>query len=386
MQAFKLFMTIVPRKFLTVFIIYTAIFIGLMTFFSYSGFNQIDDAFELSKVRVAIINDDNSPLANGLENYINSISRPVEIEPDEEKIKDALFFRQAEFIVTIPEGFQKNFISSDQQIITTMSVPDSTSSAYATTIINSYLNTAKIYISAYPDMPIEEINQRVVEDISQEVKVSFLDRVTSNGLSSVNSYFNFLSYLLVAMLISMVGRIMLIFNNKDVKMRNYCAPLSSKNYNIQLILGNLLIAFIIWLIFVVLAFVINKGSMNEQGSYLYVINSFILTILCISISFFVSSFASKKSIDPIGNVFSLGLSFLGGSFVPQALLSDKLLTIGTFNPIFWYIRVNDTIGSITSVDQSTLEPIVHGMLVQLAFAVAFLAVALVIIKQKRHAL
>jgi len=109
-------------------------------------------------------------------------------------------------------------------------------------------------------------------------------------------------------------------------------------------------------------------------------------ILCLSISFFVSTFATKNSIDPIGNCLSLGLSFLGGSFVPQALLSDQLKTIGVFNPIFWYIKVNNAIGNLTSITRYTLEPIIYGVLVQLAFAVAFLAIALVIIKQRRHAL
>ncbi|MFP4697315.1 MAG: ABC transporter permease [Eubacteriales bacterium] len=385
MQAFKLFYKIIPRKFLGVFIIYTVIFIGLMSFFSKSGFTQTDDAFELSKIKVSVINNDNTPLANGLEDFINNIAKPVEIKTDEESIKDALFFRKTEFIVTIPEGFQNRFASANQQKIKTMSVPDSPSSAYAKTVIDSYLNTARLYISAYPEMSFEESNNKVLTDISQKADVSFLDGKLDTNHSEHNSYFNFLSYILIAMLISMVGRIMLIFNNKEIKMRNQCAPISSNRYNSQLIFSNLLIAFIIWFIFVVLAFVLNDEPFN-QTSLLFAVNSFVLTILCLSISFFISTFATKNSIDPIGNCFSIGLSFLGGSFVPQALLSDQLKTIGIFNPIFWYVKVNDTIGGLTSITQSTLEPIIYGMLVQLAFAIAFLSIALVIIKQKRHML
>jgi ABC-2 type transport system permease protein len=179
---------------------------------------------------------------------------------------------------------------------------------------------------------------------------------------------------------------MLIFNNREIKMRNYCAPMSIKRYNYQLILSNLLIAFVIWGVFVSVAFIMSGNSISQPKSLLFILNSFVLTVLCLSISFFVSSFATKNSIDPLGNVFSLGLSFLGGSFVPQALLSDQLKTMGTFNPIFWYVRVNDIIGGMNGATQSSMDAIVYGMLVQLAFAVAFLAVALVIIKQKRYAL
>ncbi|AKL96544.1 ABC-type multidrug transport system, permease component [Clostridium aceticum] len=385
MQVFKAFSKIVPKKFLGVFIIYTIIFVGLAIFFSRSGLPQMEDAFELSKVRVSVINEDNTALANGLENYINKIARPVEIEMDEESIKDALFFRQTEFIVMIPKGFQDSFTSSNYQKINTMSVPDSASSEYAKTLIDRYLNTARLYISTYPEISFEEVHEKVLTDISTEVNVSFLDRIAGNSMSNLNAYFNFLSYILIAMLISMVGRIMLIFNNKEIKMRNYCAPISIKSYNFQLILGNLSLAFIIWLLFVALAFIINKGTLNQTGSFLFIVNSFVLTILCLSISFLVTTFATKNSIDPIGNCLSLGLSFLGGSFVPQALLSDTLRTIGTFNPIFWYVKVNDAIGDLTNITQSTLQPIIYGILVQLAFTVAFLAIALVVIKQRRYA-
>ena len=385
MQVFKAFSKIVPKKFLGVFILYTILFVGIATFFSKSGLTPLEDAFELSKVKVSVINHDNTALANGLEGYINEIATPVEIELDEESIKDALFFRQTEMVVTIPIGFQEGFTSANNKNIKTMSVPDSISSAYAKTLIDRYLNTTRMYITAYPEISLEEVHEKVLEDISTEATVSFLDKIASNNVSTLNLYFNFLAYILLAMLISMVGRIMLIFNNKEIKMRNYCAPISINNYNLQLIVGNLTLAFIIWLIFVVMAFVINAGTLNQTGSFLYIVNSFVFTIVCLSISFLVATFATKNSIDPIGNSLTLGLAFLSGSFVPQALLSDTLQTIGIFNPLFWYVKVNNSIGDITSITQFSLEPIIYGILVQLAFSVAFLAIALVVIKQRRFA-
>jgi len=177
---------------------------------------------------------------------------------------------------------------------------------------------------------------------------------------------------------------MFIFNNKEIKMRNYSAPISSSNYNSQLIISNLLLAFIIWIVFVILAFTINDNALNQTSSILFIVNSLVLTVVCLTLSFLISTFVTKKSIDPIGNCVSLGLSFIGGAFVPQALLSDVLITIGNFNPIFWNVKVNNTIGNLTETNASSFNPIIYGMLVQLAFAAAFLAIALVIIKQKRN--
>ncbi|WP_156943719.1 hypothetical protein [Alkaliphilus transvaalensis] len=64
---------------------------------------------------------------------------------------------------------------------------------------------------------------------------------------------------------------------------------------------------------------------------------------------------------------------------------DTLQTVGTFNPIFGYIKVNDAIGEITNLTQSTLQPIIYGILVLLAFTIAFIAIALVVTSQNRYA-
>jgi len=385
MKVFKNYFKIVPRKFLITFIIYVSIFLGLLTFFTYSEAKKSDEAFELSKIRVSVINRDGEPLSNNVEKYINEVFKPIKIGTGEEDIKDALFFRQTEVIFIIPSGFSKDFIKDESTPLQTMSVPNSVSGEYAKTVISSYLLNARLYLIANPELSADEVHEKVVKDVSVETKVSFSQRVETASYVRLYSYFSFLAFLMLSMIITIICRIMLIFNNKDVKRRNQCAPISARSYNFQLILSNFALIFIIYIIIIGLAFVITPDLKDHPGKFLYILNSFVLTLLCLSISFFTSSFATKTTVDAIANLLSLGMSFLGGTFVPHEILSDKLKNIVIFNPVYWYIEANDKITQINSITMSTVKPILFEMLLQLAFAATFLAVSLVIIKYKRTA-
>lgn len=83
------------------------------------------------------------------------------------------------------------------------------------------------------------------------------------------------------------------------------------------------------------------------------------------------------------NVFSLGTCFISGVFVPQALLGKTVLTIASFTPTYWYVKSNNDIANMVNFKIEKLMPIFVNMLIIIGFAVAVLAVTLVVIKQKR---
>jgi ABC-2 type transport system permease protein len=79
----------------------------------------------------------------------------------------------------------------------------------------------------------------------------------------------------------------------------------------------------------------------------------------------------------------LGTSFISGVFVPQELLSDTVLRVASFTPNYWFVKSNITISGLDNITAKTVTPIFYNMLIVLGFAVAALAIALVITKQKR---
>lgn len=82
-------------------------------------------------------------------------------------------------------------------------------------------------------------------------------------------------------------------------------------------------------------------------------------------------------------MISLGLCFLSGVFVPQLFLGDSVLKVVQFNPVFWFVKANETIGNLSVINQETLGPVFIDMGIVLAFAVAVFAIAMVVSRAQR---
>ena len=87
----------------------------------------------------------------------------------------------------------------------------------------------------------------------------------------------------------------------------------------------------------------------------------------------------------IVNVLSLGLSFISGVFVPQAMLGEPVLRIARFLPTYWYVRCNHLIEKADLTTGFSAGFMSKELGVQLAFTAGLFALAAIIIRRKRTA-
>lgn len=381
MQVFKQYFKIIRKSVFWSLFMYAFIFIAMTIMFSTTG-NNPSTGFETTKCKVAVINEDNSPLAENLENFIKLNSNAVTIKNTEESIKDSLFFRDSELVVTIPEGFGAAFNSDSPISLQTQSIPDSTSSVFVKNLINSYLNSTSLYLKSNTLKDINEIGTLVEEDLAKETTVNISSGGSLKEKNGSFYYFNYLCYPLLCMLILGISLITGIFNSKDLKMRNLCSPIDVKKYNIQLFLGHLILAVFIWVIFIIIAFIMYPNEMLTINGVLLIVNSFIFTLTALSLSFFIGNIATKNSMSAICNCVALGSCFLGGAFVPQEMLSPAVIKLAIINPVYWYVKLNETISTMAIFNFNSLKPVFFEFMILIAFAAAFLSIGLVTVKQK----
>ena len=154
--------------------------------------------------------------------------------------------------------------------------------------------------------------------------------------------------------------------------------------NTQLILGNLTYAVHAWLIMTLPGLFKFGSFMLTAKGMLFLLNSLIFSLTALSISFLVSILVKGPgAVSAAANVISLGTSFISGSMVPQELLGNTVLTIGSFTPNYWYVKSNNAIAGMADVTLKNIMPIFYNMLIVIGFAIASLAIALVVSKQKR---
>lgn len=343
-------------------------------------------SFENTKTKIAIFNyDASSEFSNNLENFISNHADVKELNDNTDDIQDAIYYRDVEYIVKIPDGFSERFLNNDSAVqLEKITASDSYTATYMDFIINKYLNSAKTYKNSIPNIGYEELQELVNSDMKLEANVQINSYGKQSDSVITSYYFTYFAYVIFAIMILGITSIMMAFNNLDIKKRTIGSPLKPYKYNFQLILGCFIFTVIVWVLISFLSIVIYGTKIINASLSLLFINSFILSLVALSISFLVSNFVKDKNAQSlVANVISLGLSFISGVFVQQEYMSESVLKIASFTPTYWYVKNVNDIKALTVWSCENLIPIIYGMLIQFGFAIAILTITLVIIKQRK---
>jgi len=160
-------------------------------------------------------------------------------------------------------------------------------------------------------------------------------------------------------------------------------PLKSKN--VQLILGCIMTVAAFFVLFMIIAFGMYGKHMDMEKGILYIANAFIFLTIATAIGYFVSIFAKTSNVlNMVTNTVGLGMSFLGGIFVPREILGESVLNVSRFLPTYWYVNVVDAIQNVGS-NQSLMKDIGISLGIQAVFAITIFAMALVATRVKSEA-
>ncbi len=380
MPVFKLCMKVFKKN-LPSMIIFFGVFLGLAIMISVTNTQNQSQGFTPQKAKVAFISEEKSPLIDGFKEELSKNADYVEIPDETEKLQDALYFRSVTYIVRVPKGFTEAFMRGENVRIQKTIVPNSISNTYVDLNINQYFNAARLYVKSTKEITQEELVQHLKKDLAIDVPVTLEQAKSGSGNGFVQYYFNYLSYALSAVLIMGISTVMLVFNNRDLNRRNFCSPVSAVSTNFQFILANLVFTLVCWAIMTGIGILMGK-SFNFKLIY-FLLNSVVFTLSASGIAFLAGSLIkSRSAISAVSNVLTLGPCFLSGVFVPQEFLSDSVLKIASFTPTYWYVKANNQIAALNKLGASDVNQILSYIVIELGFALAFIAVSLVIAKKK----
>jgi ABC-2 type transport system permease protein len=383
MQVFKLYFKLLKSAWVSI-ALYAVIFTVLIIILSKFQGNDVTD-FKQSKVNTALINyDEDSPFVQDFINYLSDFCEFKELGVDDMKIADALFFREVEYVLTIPYNFGEEYLSGKDVLVEKKSVPDSIYTATVDSAINNFLNTGRSYLSAVPDITEEQLMTNIREDVNIKSDV-IIDQISKVGknYNFINTYYNFTSYVLLCCCLLGIGMVMVTFQNINILRRNTVAPISNKNMNGQLIGGNIIFVLAFDLIFIIISFILNKDKVITENVILYWLNLIVFSISAMAISYLIAMLIkSRQAAQAMSTVIPLGLSFISGAFVPQFLLGDFVLKLASFTPVYWFVKGNDTISKLNSTNHNNIRNIFFYMMIQIGFAAALFALSLVVSKKK----
>lgn len=337
--------------------------------------------FEANKPDILIVNmDENKGITNSLISYIESNSNIVNIKNDEYLINDALFYREINYIIYIPANYRMDVLNGKIPSIEVKSTGDYNASL-AEMMLTRYLTVMNIYKPNHINEAevIEKINNTL--DINTEVEIT--SKLDTNNLSKASFYYNFMNYSLLAGSIYVVCLILSIFKEERIRKRTAVSSIDYKKYNRYLMWSNSLFAFVLWLIYVVLSFMLVGKVMFSWHGLIYIINSFVFSFCTLTIAFLIGNIVSdKNTINGIINVIALGSSFLCGAFVPTEYLPNSVLNIAHILPSYWYINTNEIVKSLEVLSIEFLKPIFVNIGMLIIFSIIFIVINNIVSRRK----
>ena len=381
MTVFKTFWKIV-NKYKGTIILYTVMLI------SFGGINLASNdtttTFTSTLPNIAIVNNDQkSVLTNNLISYLSENSKVVDIENDEEKINDALFYRDVSYVVYIPKNYTNDVLKGMNPTINIKSTNDYTSSLEEM-MLTDYLNLQNTYLKLTTDQA--KLTNYINDTLKDKSEVVLTSKVDTKSLSKVSRYFNFASYSILAVVIFIITLVLTSFKEKTVNKRIVVSSMNYKKHSGLILKSSLLYALIVWALFSLLAIILlGKSLLNIRG-LLLILNTLVFTLQALTFALLISSLVNNKdAIGGIVNVVALGSAFLCGAFIPSMYLPEKVVSISHIFPAYYYNNSNNLVTSLEVINLTTLKPFITNIMMMLVFMLVFIVLNNFVIKNKRKA-
>ncbi len=344
-----------------------------------SSNNSLD--FTNDKPDILIINNDqNKGLTKNLISYLKENTNVKDIK-DEEEIDDALFYRQVNYIIYIPNNYRNDILSGINPKINIKTTGDYDSSL-AEIILKRYLKTQEVYSKTTSNE--QELIEKINANLKTKSEVSITSTVNTDKTSKVSRYYNFASYSIMYTIIFIICMVLASFNEKAIKKRTIISSMNYKTHNKLILKASFLYSIIVWLLFMFLGMILFPDTVISLRGLIYNINAFIFTFASLTLALLISSLSSNKNaITGIANVVCLGSAFLCGAFIPTTWLPETVIKISRIFPTYWYVNSNDLLSSLEKINLNTIEPIIINMLVVLLFSLTFIVLTNIISKKKQ---
>jgi len=378
MRVFNLYWKIF-RSYLGVIFVYVGIFL-LIGIAVTSSNSSVQDSFDETKIKISLNNlDEGSTLSTGLLGYLENYSEIVEL--DDEDIKDALYFRRIQVIITIPENFEEEFLAGKSNLIMQEKIESTMTTVALDQAINKYLNYVRVYINQ-TNYSLDEVLPLVKNVLENEAKAQTTSEL-SDLLDFSGFYYKTLSYVIISVILTVVGLITISFRKLEVRRRLFTSPYPQRKINLEMILGNFIFTVFLVILLCAVSLILYKEALLNLNGILLVINTLIFAIAALSMAYFFSLLISREQVlSGFNNVFSLGTSFITGAFVPQALLGSGMLTLAHIFPNYYFVYNVDLITSSTNLSNVILNKVYLYYGIQLLFAGVFIIASILVSKKQ----
>lgn len=354
---------------------YTALFL-VLSIINGANTDSKEITFMETSLNIGVVDESNSELSIGLTEFLAKNNTISKMNNDLDYVSDQIFLEVVDAVIIIPEDFQTK-VEAKQRSIEIIGDDRKMEPLQIGNTINKFLAFAN---STYLDGKFDliEINSALNKEVEVELLMSANTSQSTGATAWFKYYYNFTSYVIIAVYVAIIGLIMADFNDEKIKDRTKISSKKISRFNTEIYLGQVVIGLLITTIFILGSIALKGKYIGEVDFLKHVINLYIFSFSILCFTFLINNLTTSRFvINGISTVASLGTSFISGVLVPQEFLSEKVLVIAKFFPTYYFVRINDT--RINSFGEIRYE-----LLMQVLFGVVFLTMGLYFSKVRKN--
>ena len=378
MQVFNVFLKILRSK-MGMAIMYLGIFLFIGVASANSTKEQGD--FTESKAGIVVNDLDDTEASKALYEYLGETNIMSYGNPTDREKLDGAYYNPSRYYLTINKGFGENLTSGETEDILSHTAQEG---SYYESLVNSrielYLTTARAYIASGSDAATALSQAK--EALAKKTEVTILTEQGSAYGDTIAPYYQYIPYIFISVFVFALCPVIMVMTSKEIKNRTFSSAISPKRFLLETTLGSLVFMSVIYLFVCIFVPIVIFGCEMTKEIRIAMLNSFAFTIFCAALVLFISNLVESEAlISLIGNVVSLGMSFLCGVFVPLQYMDGGVKHVAIFLPAYWYEILNNALaGTAGQVYSDSLAA--KCILIQLFFAAALVIATFAVIKAK----
>ncbi|MCL2815322.1 MAG: hypothetical protein FWD23_12045, partial [Oscillospiraceae bacterium] len=212
MKVFKACCIVIKRRYISL-LLYFGMFMGLsIVMTSLYTVNYSPDFSEMKPKFTVINRDAESPLTDGIVKYLGKRGDEVILEDSKEALQDATFYHATDFILIIPKGFRDGFLSNSPVKAETVMTTESALGYYADSLVNFYLNLARLYLAADPAIDETLLAEKLHADLSVRISAEKKQFGESEPVNeNYHVYARMTAYITMVLVILCMSSVMMAF-------------------------------------------------------------------------------------------------------------------------------------------------------------------------------
>ena len=344
---------------------YFVIFMVLAVLIGQSFGGDPTRTFQVTKMKVVISASSENMEADDFAAWLESRGHKVIHQTlTEKEAREEIFLERADATYLFPnEEKASPVVLADQK---------SSAGYYAGAMAEAFFRFREAY--RLEDGSIDRAS--LFETLEQEMKVEVdvpdddVDGLAS-GLSSVVASMSGAAYVLMAVSFGVLPLVHEAFTRPGIFERSIASPYRISKRVFELYLGSGIVVFVSAAVLFGLAQITLHRQVTAGQLGRLAVNYLVFALCVLAISNIISSLTrNRAAISAISTVFSLGLSFISGAFLPQELVSESVLRVSKAFPMFYFIRANR--------NSLAWKDMVPDILIQLVFFAMYFLIAVVL--------